>query len=206
MGPRPPGPWSAVCKRSPCPAFSLTHSPHRELPPAMACYGRNPRVGTCRPHTGTPSAGRYPGGGGGQQTPFLSLGFVGSWNLRSTNGRSLSQDPESKCGFDWLTRRQVLIVNSESKRARCPQPWNGRTRKALGARSVQLKTHLPPASTTPHLGSLHPTPPRQLVLSQAFATRFALFLCMEDSSPRSSVPPSATRPLQASAFLPQPPF
>ena len=97
------------------------------------------------------------GGGGAQQTPFLPLGFVGSWNLRSTNGRSLSQDPESKCSFDWLTRLQVLIVNSESKRAHCPQPWNGRTRNALGARSVQLKTHLPPASTTRFWAP--PTPP-----------------------------------------------
>lgn len=145
-------------------------------------------------------------GRAGQQTPFLPPGFVGSWDLRSTNRRSLSQDPESKCDFDWLTRLQVLIVNSESKRARGPQSWSGRTRKALGARSIQLKTHLPPASATPTSGSPHPTLPRRLILSQASATRLALFLCMEDSSPRSSVPPSATRPLQASAFLPRPLF
>ena len=154
---------------------------------------------------GRPSAGRYSRAGdwgrAGQQAPFLPPGFLGSWDLRSTNRRSVSQDPESKCGFDWLTRLQVLIVNSESERARGMQPWSGRARKALGAKSVQLKTHLPPASTTPTSGS-----PIQLILSQAFATRFAHFLCMEDSSPSSSMSPPASGPLQASAFLPQPLF
>ena len=90
---------------------------------------------------------------------------------------------------------QILIANSQSL-------------STLRERShgvAELKRHwgpgvsgLGPASLQPPLSPLQGTP--SLILSQALITRFSLFLCVDDASPRSSPPPVPPRPLQASAF------